>query len=288
MHPEAAATRIPLSPWRRPTMWIAGAVLLLALVTAGLGHWDLIASAHADLAGPSFAAPDRVHPLGTDAVGRDVWLRTLRAAEPSVCTGGLAAMLALAVGTWAGAWAGFAGGTVERITLALAQIVAAVPPLIVIIGLVALLGPGLVSGACGIAAVQWVAVYRVIRAESQRLAAEGFVVASEAMGASVWWRIRHHGAPHLRPLLGTMLAIQLAYAIKAEAVLGFLGLATVDMPSWGRMIASGSTHLPRGLWWLTVAAAAPLTAVVLAAQFLGDALQSSRDGERTAPPRHPR
>lgn len=257
-----------------PSGLTAVGVLVLAVSIAALGHAGLVAPDYERLIASPHAPPSAAQWLGADALGRDVWARTLRAAEASMITGVVAAMLGVVVGAGLGVWSGLVGGRVERGTLVGVQIIGAIPPLLVIIGLAALLEPGFGSSAIAIACVQWVGVYRVSRAEAQRLAATGYLQAAQAMGASWWWRMRHHVAGHLAPLLATSFALHLAYAIKAAAVLGFLGLSPSEVPSWGRMLAESSSELSRGIWWTTLAAAVPLTAVVLAAQQLADRLES--------------
>jgi ABC-type dipeptide/oligopeptide/nickel transport system permease subunit len=90
--------------------------------------------------------------------------------------------------------------------------------------------------------------------------------------------LRAHVLPNLTPLLSTSFALIFVWAVKAEAVLGYLGLSAVEWPSWGRIMADGGSELARGIWWPVVGAALPLALLVLSVQVLADRLSDDDAG----------
>ena len=245
-------------------------VVALLVVAASGAALDLWGADYAALQTAPYERPSAAHPLGTDALGRDLWARTLQGARLSVFTGLAAALGTVLIGAVVGAAAGLVGGRLDRACTGLADTIASIPAVVALLGLGLALGPGLRSVAVAIAVSQWPGCFRAVRAEAARLRTATFVRAARAMGASPTWIVRRHVLPHLRPLVGTTLAIQLAWSIKAEALLGFFGLSDPHLPSWGRILAESSNEIGRGIWWPLAAAGLPLAIVVFAAQVLAD------------------
>ncbi|MEE9386073.1 MAG: ABC transporter permease [Nannocystaceae bacterium] len=269
----------------RPTQCaIAGLTTAVAVATAaGLG-W--IGADHARLFTASHEAPSVAHWLGTDTLGRDVASRAMRGAQLSIFTGVAAALGSVAIGTSLGVIAGLRGGWVDRSLITLSQTIGAIPPLILMLGLGVMLHASIASAAFAIAVSQWVGVFRTTRAEAQRLAQSDFIRAAQAMGASPFDILRTHVGPTLAPLWTTTLALHFVYAVKAEAVLGYLGLGSTALPSWGRMLGEGAGGLGNGIWWPVLAAATPLAALVLCAQHIADRKASiGTTPQRRAPAR---
>jgi peptide/nickel transport system permease protein len=156
------------------------------------------------------------------------------------------------------------------LTRALADAVASIPAIIGLLALGLVLGGGFAIVPLTIALVQWPAIFRAVRAEARRLRDATFTRASEAMGASPWWILRHHIIPHLAPLLAASFATSFAWAVQAEAVLGFLGLSPSDWPSLGRLMGEGASELARGFVWPVAFAGGTLFVAVASAQVLAD------------------
>jgi ABC-type dipeptide/oligopeptide/nickel transport system permease subunit len=222
-------------------------------------------------------APSLDHLLGTDPLGRDLAARVARGAAISLFAGIASAVGVVGLGATLGMIAGLRRGPVDRSLVALANAVAAVPAIVGLLGIGLALGPGYWTIAVAIALTQWPGVFRSVRAETRRLDEATFVRAARAMGAGTWWIARRHLLPNLDHLIATTGAIYFAWAIKAEAVLGFLGLSPAGEPSWGRIIADGSSELAGGNWWPMLAAALPLFMVVLSSQLIADHLSERRD-----------
>lgn len=222
--------------------------------------------------------------LGADGLGRDVLSRVLHGARASLGLALLATGLTLAIGGMLGAWAGLAGGVVERLIIRLGDVLIVIPVLYAVVALRASLplvlstSTVVVSLAAIFVLLGWPRIARgvwsIVRAESQ----EEYVVAAVALGASRGRVLVHH----LLPACATFLAVQTALLIPsfvlAEATLSFVGLGFPDdVPSWGTALsdAANVSVLTRAPWLLAPAAA--IFAVALATNLLLE-----RDSRETA------
>ena len=217
------------------------------------------------------------HWFGTDAIGRDVFARTLAGGRLSLTIGLLASVVALVIGLGYGAIAGLAGGRVERVLVRVLDVFSALPFLLVVILLLTLFERSLGLLLLAIGGYVWIVLARVMRAESARLRDAPFVLAAHAAGATFSQRLRWHVVPNLLPLAFVYLGLILPQAILVESFLGFLGLS-VDEPSasWGTLLAEGVQELDTAPW--TLLFPANFLVVTLAAfQFLGDGLRDWMD-----------
>lgn len=222
------------------------------------------------------------HWFGTDAIGRDVYARTLAGGRLSLTIGLLASVVALVIGLGYGATAGLAGGRIERTLLRVLDVFSALPFLLVVILLLTLFERSLTLLLVAIGGYVWIDLARVMRAESARLRETPFVLASRAAGASFRQRLHWHVLPNLMPLAMVYLGLILPQAILVESFLGFLGLS-VDEPSasWGTLLAEGVQELDSAPWTLLFPASF-LVVTLAAFQFLGDGMRDWLDvrGER--------
>ncbi len=249
---------------------MAAGVLLTALVMGGGAIAGLWAHDFDIFVARPFESPSAAHNLGTDALGRDLASRTARAGALTMLTASMSALGVATIGGLLGVTAGLRPGAIDRMLVALANAVASVPPIVALLGIGLALGPGYLTVSAAIVLTQWPATFRTLRVESRRLDQSTFVLAARAMGANPLHIIRSHILPNLRTLGATIIALQFAWAIRAEAVLAFLGFSPALEPSWGRMLANAASQLDRGVWWPALAAGLPLFLVVLSAQTLAD------------------
>jgi peptide/nickel transport system permease protein len=272
--------RVP--PWvrrlrrPRPGVAVAAAVLLLAVLAAVapgvLTSGDPLAVAPAD----RLQAPSLDHPFGTDQLGRDVLTRVVHGTGASLTAALAAVGVAIAGGLVIGVTTGYFGGWADRVGMRLVDVLLAVPALLLSMTVIAATGGGtLVLGvAVGIAGVAGAS--RVLRARTQQLRSVPFV---EAATVSGWRRptvITRHILPHLWPTAAAVASVEFGQAVLAVAALGFLGFGPPPpAPEWGAMVADGRAFLADS-WWLTLAPAAVITAVVLAAYRLSRVIGGSR------------
>lgn len=251
----------------RICLLLLGIYLLAALLSAS-GLFPLAT-------GPEIeAAPSLAHPFGTDQLGRDLLLWSMHGSRVAVIVGSVAAGMALLLGTVAGLLAGWYGGRLDALMLWLSGSVAAIPNLLLILLLSWLLGGGYLGVFLAVGCVSWVGIYRLVRSEVQRMRALPYVTAAISQGASAGHLMRQHLLPNLRAVLGAQFLLHFVFAVKAEALLSFLGVGMHETPSWGRMIAEAWAFddLGEGRWWRLLAASLAMAGLVLALQGLTERL----------------
>ncbi|HFE47146.1 MAG TPA: ABC transporter permease [Nannocystis exedens] len=260
----------------RERLGLAGGLSVLLLVgfaVVAIGaSTGLIAADYRSFVADPYGPPGAGLWLGADALGRDLGARVIQGAQVSLLVGVSGALLTLCTGSMLGALAGLRGGGVDRVLVAITNAIAAIPPLIALLGGALILGPGVFSVIVVIGLSQWTGIFRSVRAEARRLLSADFVRAAEAMGAGPGHQLRVHLLPHLAPLLWTSAVLYFVHAIKVEAVLAYFGQSAQELPSWGALLAECGSELARGIWWPLVGASVPLALLVLAAQVLADRL----------------
>ena len=222
-------------------------------------------------------APSLHHWMGTDDLGRDVFTRMLFGGRVSILIGLLAAAVGASLGTGVGAVAGFYGGFVDNALMRVTDVAYAIPTLPLLIILSSYSHAALMSMVLIIGFLSWMATARVVRSQVLSLKEMEYVEAARSMGASNLRILARHIVPNaLGPIIvGATLGV--GTAITIESSLSFLGLGVQPpTPTWGNMLmdslASKSTRP-----WLTLFPGLAILVVVLAVNFIGDALHDALD-----------
>jgi len=245
---------------------LTGSVCLVGLVGAQFSTGDPMA-----MANPLFLAPSSRFPMGTDAVGREVFPRVVQGIGTSLSVVVLVMLMSTVVGITAGALAGYRGGVVDSLVMRLVDVVQAVPRLLVAIVVVALLGSGLDKLVLLLGLTSWTFLARLVRAEVLSLKRREFVESARAAGASGPRILLHHVLPNVLPAVLAVLPLMASQVILIEAALAFLGLSDQGRVSLGFLIAEAQPHL-QYYWWLSVFPGAVLVALVLGLNLAGQAL----------------
>lgn len=224
------------------------------------------------------------HVLGTDALGKDVLVETLKGCSTALIIGGMTSAIYIPLGTLAGLFAGYFRRRVDDAIQYFYSTLAAIPQILLLIAIIMVLEKGLWQMALALGITGWVGLCRLIRGETMRQSERTYVLAARALGQSHWQIITRHLLPNVMHLVVINAVLGFSGVVLAEATLGYLGVGSpVGTPSWGNMIDGGRSELSRDplVWWNLTAAAIALFCLVLALNLLADALRRAFDPKRS-------
>lgn len=223
--------------------------------------------------------PSREHLLGTDLIGRDVFSRLLYGGRVSLLVGILSVTISMSISIAVGAAAGFYRGLVDTGMMRVTDVVMCFPTLIILISLVALVGPGLWTMIFALGLLGWPWDARIARAQTMSVREREFVQAAESCGATNRRLIFRHILPNISAPLIVAATFGVAWNILLEATLSFLGLGVQEpTPSWGNMLnAARAVDVIERMPWLWVPAGLLIAACVLSVNFIGDGLRDALD-----------
>lgn len=226
---------------------IIAAAILLAIAAPFVAPFDPILQDTPNALQP----PSLAHLFGTDNFGRDVFSRVIWAIRVDLQIGFFGVLFPFLIGTVIGLASGYIGGLTDTIFMRIVDIVLAFPFLVLMLAIIAFLGPGILSFYIAIALVGWVSYARLVRAQTLVLKHADFVTAAKSLGFS-------HGRIMLRHVLPNALVASIVFSmsdivlvILSGAAVSYLGLG-VQPPTaeWGIMIAEGQAFITTA-WWIT-------------------------------------
>ncbi len=223
--------------------------------------------------------PSAEHPLGGDISGRDVWARVVHGARVSLIAGFGAMAVFVTIGTAIGLLAGAFGGWLDQGLMRFTDIILAIPPLLLIIVFISIVGPGLSSVIAVIGLVFWPATARLVRGQLLSLREAEFVTAARVVGVKERHIILRHMIPNIFGPLTVVATFGVAAAILIEASLSFLGLGVrPPTPSLGDMIVPArSPTILQDLPWIWVPAGIAIAVIVMSVNWIGDGLRDALD-----------
>ncbi|HMA59299.1 MAG TPA: ABC transporter permease [Halanaerobiales bacterium] len=240
--------------------YIAGVIIFLFFLMAIFGPQIAPHDPYKTDVRSRLEAPSLTHPAGTDSLGRDTLSRLIYAARPAfyVAFGGL--FISIIVGMILGSIAAYSGGILDNIIIFLFDVIRAFPPIILILVLVAIVGPSLQSLIIILGVTIMPRYGRVVRAETLSVKEEEYVSVAKSMGASSFKIISFHIIPNIFASVLVLAGMDVASMIMWEAGLSFLGLG-VQPPktSWGVMLQSGYQYIEKAPMMLV----APAVAIML-------------------------
>lgn len=235
-------------------------------------------SAYAIDYGQKNLVPSAAHPFGTDHMGRDMLLRSVKGMSISLQIGIAAAFvsscIALVLGTLSAAF----GGKVDQFVLWLVDLCIGVPHILLILMISVMMGGGIMGVSVGVIVTHWPRLTRIIRAEVMQLRTQPYILAARQYGYSWMTVARRHFVPHVLPQYIIGLVLLFPHAIMHEAGISFLGYGLpLDMPAIGIILSESMRYLALGMWWLAFFPGFLLLLVVLIFDRLGAALRDLFD-----------
>ena len=282
--PSGAVTRPPRTVFRwtlalarfarQKPLGAVGAVIVVAMLVMTLFAEQIAPYAYDEtIRGARMKPPSAAHWLGTDNLSRDMWSRVVYGARVSVTVGFATIALGIAVATAIGVSSAYFGGIFDLVLQRLVDAWLSFPYLIIILSVMAVLGPGKTNLIVSVAIIAAATNSRVIRSAALTVMQHQFVEAARAMGCGHARIIVRHILPNVAATIIILATIGLGAVILAESALSFLGFGVPPpYPSWGGMLSgSGRTNMLRAPWmaiWPGVA----ISLAVFGFNMLGDAL----------------
>jgi peptide/nickel transport system permease protein len=258
---------------------IGVAFLLLVVVASVIARFVLVSPIEQNL-GDILAGPSKEHWLGTDDLGRDVLSRLLNGSLVSLRAASTAVVIALVLGVPAGLLAGYRGGWIDDVVMRIADTLLAFPGLVLAVGVVAMLGPGLTNAMVAVGIIFAPSLARLARAQVLSVKEHLYVDAAATFGGSSWQTMRRHIIPNAIQPIVVQTSLLFAVALLAEAGLSFIGLGVQPpQPSWGAMLGRSYKYV-RTDPWQTVAPGLIVMFTALAFNALGDSLRDVLDPKR--------
>jgi peptide/nickel transport system permease protein len=220
--------------------------------------------------------PGSGHPLGTDDVGYDELGRLMAGGASSLEIGVAAALIATVFGTLWGAVAGYVGGFADAVMMRVVDTMLAIPTLFLLLILSAIFTPSVGLLIVVVAFGAWLGPARLVRGETLSLRTREYVQAVRMMGGGNRRAILRHIAPNAIGTIVVNATFQVADAILLVAALSYLGLGIAPPHAdWGNMLSNGTESVQNGYWWLILPPGIAIIGVVVAFNFLGDALRDA-------------
>ncbi len=216
-------------------------------------------------------------PFGTDFLGRDVFKRVIHGTRIAMSVGLVSCIIAIPIGAFFGALAGFYGGLVDELIVLLYSTVASVPGLLLLLAFVMVVGKGILGVYVALGLTSWVSLCRLIRGEFIKHKEREYVVAARSLGASDFSCIFKHILPNVFHIVIINFSLRFVYAVQSEVILSYLGVGVQGQPSWGIMINDAKLELARGVWWQLAGATFAMFLIVLALNIFGDILRDALD-----------
>jgi len=244
------------------------AILLASIFASSISPYDPIAQNLRNTLQP----PGWAHPFGTDNFGRDVFSRVLHAARVDIAIGFFCVLFPWIIGSVVGGLAGYLGGFVDTLVMRTVDTFTAFPFLVMAIGVIAVLGPGVTSMLIALTLSGWSIYARIVRAEVLVARKSDYVLAARAMGYSNARILLRHILPNVVTPTVIFAVTSMVLVILSTVTLSFLGLGLAPpTPTWGTMIAEGRNFIFMA-WWMVTLPGLAIVVVGLALSLLGDGL----------------
>lgn len=263
--------------WRNPGARIGLIGLTLILLGVLLAPWmapfDPVAQDYERVLAP----PSSSNWFGADDLGRDIFSRVVWGGRESLRVALLGTLVSLALGVALGLISGYWGGALDAVIQRTAEIFLAFPAILLLLSVVAALGPGLPSILVAVAVAMTPVYSRVVRASVLEVGGRDFVAAAQLVGASHHRILLRHILPNVLPPITVYATLGVGGIIIATAGLSYIGLgAQPPSPEWGAMLDAGRAYL-RTAWWMSFFPGAAIFVTVLCINLLGDGLREAID-----------
>jgi oligopeptide transport system permease protein len=266
------------------SMIVLAVITLMALFAPYLSRYaydaidyDLVSCAPSWWPGDAACSAGGAHWFGTDAVGRDLFVRVLYGARVSLAVGVVATLVSLVIGVLYGATAGYLGGRVDAVMMRAVDILYSLPFIFFVIILMVMFDRNFILLFVAIGAVVWLTMARIVRGQTLSAKQKEYIEASRAAGVSPFAIITRHIIPNVVGPVVVYVTLTVPDVILTESFLSFLGLGIQEpLTSWGVLISDGANTMESAPW-LLVFPALFMAVTLFCFNFIGDGLRDALD-----------
>lgn len=220
--------------------------------------------------------PSATHLLGTSDVGYDILGRLMAGGQSALEVGVGSAIVAMLVGTWWGALAGYFGGWIDAVMMRIADSVLAIPALLLVLLIGTIVSPSVPLLILEIGLISWAVPARLVRGDTLALRVREFVDAAKVAGASGRWIVFRHMIPNVIGVIVVQTTLSIANSIALFAVISYLGLGPpAPATNWGGLLSNGLNFVYDGYWWEIYPAGLAIVLAVVAFNFMGEGLRDT-------------
>lgn len=222
--------------------------------------------------------PSLEHPFGTDMLGRDMFIRTVKGLSVSIMVGITASAVSGMIALLVGAAAASGISWLDHLLNWVIDLVMGIPHTVLLILISFTFGKGLKGVLIGVAVTHWTGLARIIRSEVLQIRSQQYIEISKKLGHSSWWITVHHILPHMIPQFFIGLILMFPHAIMHESSLTFLGFGlSPEQPAIGIILSEAMQYLSAGMWWLAFFPGLMLVIMVVLLERLGENLKKLAD-----------
>src|SRR5499426_2916611 len=263
---------------KKPLGALGGAIVLGMILMAVLAPWITRYSYDETIRGARMKPPGAQFWMGTDNLGRDMWSRVVYGARISVTVGFGAVVIAQALAACIGITSGYFGGTYDMVVQRVVDAWQSFPFLVVILSIMAVLGPGLANVILALGVLGSAGASRIVRGATIAVAQDQYVEAARALGAGHVRIMALYILPNVMATLIVLATIGLGAFILAESALSFLGFGVPPpYPSWGAMLSGAGRSFFAQAPWMAIYPGLAISLAVFGFNMLGDALRDVLD-----------
>ena len=253
---------------------LVGLVLIVLFVLVGIFGPVLLPADPFELVAAPLSAPGAQTIMGSDYLGRDVFVGIIYGARPTMIIALTATVVTVVIGISIGALAGFYGGMIDNVLMRITEFFQVLPPLVFAMVIVAVFSSDVVVVVLAIAVTTWTTEARLTRAEFLKIKEHEYVTASRAIGDRNYRIITKIILPNAMPPIVIAITLRVGITIIYEAALSFLGLTDPDLITWGKMIGL-SRDFFFDAWWTVTFPGVAILLVVLCIALIGDGLNDA-------------
>lgn len=253
---------------------LLGLILVILFVLVGIFGPFLLPADPFELVAAPLTGPGAQTILGSDYLGRDVFVGIIYGARPTMIIALTATVVTVVIGISIGAIAGFYGGMIDNVLMRITEFFQVLPPLVFAMVIVAVFSTDVVVVVLAIAVTTWTTEARLTRAEFLKIKEHEYVTASRAIGDRNYRIITKIILPNAMPPIVIAITLRVGITIIYEAALSFLGLTDPDLITWGKMIGL-SRDFFFDAWWTVTFPGVAILLVVLCIALIGDGLNDA-------------